>query len=73
MDVLPDEILQEICLLMNLTDLTDISRSSKLFNRGIWNNAQFWRSKFIHDYGYAPKNFLGDWKQLYLNYNNVYG
>lgn len=71
MDNLPDDMILELALKMSMKDLHETCNINSRYNELICNNQPFWRRKFISDYGNRP-DYSGDWKELYLNYNNLY-
>lgn len=62
----PDETVIEVASNLPLKDIYYWCLVSKQFNSVICNNPDFWRRRFITDYGMIEYN--GDWKELYQNW-----
>ena len=69
-DVLPTEIIIEIGLKLKISILPSYSRLSHKFNDETYNNENFWRCKFEHDYW--PINHTGSWRKLYQGFMDVW-
>lgn len=72
MDSLTMDIIMEIAVRLNNSDLESFSNTNKKIKRYLDNNDNFWYHKFRHDYRVVP-NYSGSWQELYSNYNNAYG
>lgn len=51
---LPNELIQEIALTLDLNSIQNLCQTSSKVNAAICSNEYFWKSKFIQDYGYEP-------------------
>lgn len=62
----------EIILGLKRQDLINLCLTNKALNEKLCNNEDFWRTKFIKEYGNIQFNSNYSWKQLYWNYNSNY-
>lgn len=54
LSIVPDEIIFDLALDTPLNDIYNLCQLESRFNSILCNNEGFWRSKFIHDFGFAP-------------------
>ena len=64
-DSLPKDILIEIAIELDLSDIVNWCQLNKRINSLTGQNETFWMRKFIHDYGNNPKNSDLTWKEFY--------
>jgi alpha-tubulin suppressor-like RCC1 family protein len=67
-----DENIAEIALYYPIEYIDRMCQISKRFNRLICDNNNFWKAKFIRDFGILPSNVIF-WKNAYKNYGKVIG
>lgn len=71
LDQVPDELIQSFALQMSIKEINNFCESSNRINNIICRNNEFWKLKYIHDFG-QPEKF-GHWKSMYqeeLHYKN---
>lgn len=64
----------EIALGLNLDSINKLCRASRRFNRVLCDNKNFWRLKYIKDFGEPLKDIskITDWKKLYRTHGEVF-
>lgn len=70
-DILPKETISVVALNLSPHFIINLCRSNSRFNEIICNDNFFWENKFKKDYGNVSFD-VTDWKQLYMNANNVW-
>jgi alpha-tubulin suppressor-like RCC1 family protein len=69
---LPNETIIQIALDESIQYITNMCQISRRFNNLICNNDNFWRAKFIQDFGIPDNKNIISWKDAYINYGKVY-
>jgi alpha-tubulin suppressor-like RCC1 family protein len=69
---LPNDQLFEIALQLNINDLNYYCLYNSRFNNLICDNNEFWKAKFLYDFGEPDYDLVTDWKSLYKNHGTVY-
>jgi hypothetical protein len=69
---LSEDEIHEIALKLDITNISYYCLSHSKFNHSICYNNDFWRKKFLIDFGKPDYDFVDDWKSLYKNYGTVY-
>lgn len=72
MSLIPNEIVFDLALEASLRDIYNLCQVESRFGDLLCDNENFWRKKFLHDYGFIPIGYGGTWKELYRNYNNIF-
>lgn len=67
---LPDDVIFQIAINESLDNIARLCQTSNRFNNIICNNNNFWKHKYIHDFGEPTINIL-NWKDAYQNYGIV--
>ena len=71
-DTLPDDIVVQIVVYESIQNISKLCQISRRFNNLICNNNNFWRWKFIYDFGSPSINIIS-WKEAYKTYGRVIG
>ena len=75
---LPPPVLIGVAVGMKLSDVFNMCRTNKYLNQAICDNDDFWKRRFIHDFGtkeITEKGFIltpNYWKEKYKNFGRVY-
>ena len=69
---IPDETILEAAFWEPINYITTMCLTSKRFNNVICNNNDFWRQKFIYDFGQPTRNLnIINWKKAYQKYGET--
>jgi hypothetical protein len=72
METEPLELLFRQALLLDMPSLNAFCETSSNLNNLLCQNENFWKTKFQHDFGWLPLEYTGSWRELYLNYQNLW-
>jgi hypothetical protein len=66
----PDDIILQIAIKEPISGIPNLCKSSQRLNNLICNNGEFWKEKYIYDFGVPAINVLF-WKDAYYNYGKI--
>jgi alpha-tubulin suppressor-like RCC1 family protein len=72
MNHVPDDLVFYISIFIPIKNILSISWIDKRFNQLTYNNNEFWKQKFIHDFNVHNLSIVStNWKSTYQNYGKI--